>query len=47
MIIHGAAGAGKSATVKDFLESEKNQKEKITLMFSGTCCPVDDHYLGV
>lgn len=36
MIIHGAAGAGKSATVKDFLEAEKNQKEKITLMFSAS-----------
>ena len=35
MIIHGAEGAGKSAIVKDFLEADQNQKEKITLMFTG------------
>lgn len=45
MIIHGAAGAGKSATVKDFLESEKNQKEKITLMFSASDLDVKEENL--
>lgn len=45
MIIHGAAGAGKSATVKDFLEAEKNQKEKITLMFSASDLDVKEENL--
>ena len=45
MIIHGAAGAGKSATVKDFLEAEKKQKEKITLMFSASDLDVKEENL--
>lgn len=45
MIIHGAAGAGKSATVKDFLEAEKNQKGKITLMFSASDLDVKEENL--
>lgn len=45
MIIHGAAGAGKSATVKDFLEAEKNQKEKIALMFSASDLDVKEENL--
>lgn len=45
MIIHGAAGAGKSATVKDFLEAEKDQREKITLMFTASDLDVKEENL--
>lgn len=45
MIIHGAAGAGKSATVKDFLEAEKDKREKITLMFSASDLDVKEENL--
>lgn len=45
LIIHGAAGAGKSATVKDFLEAEKDQREKITLMFTASDLDVKEENL--
>ena len=45
MIIHGAAGAGKSAIVKDFLEADQNQKEKITLMFTASDLDVKEENL--
>ena len=46
MIIHGAAGAGKSATVKDFLlKKDKNKKDEKIVLFSASDLDVKEENL--
>ena len=46
LIIHGAAGAGKSATVKDFLlKKDKKTEDEITVVFSAADLDVKEENL--
>ena len=46
LIIHGGAGTGKSATVKDFLlEKDKNTEDEITVVFSAADLDVKEENL--